>query len=69
MEHFKEVLASCGFILTEEDGALVVTRESDGFIWPYKPRPDGRVPPKTYQRFAYKFGIDIKKFVPPNFVR
>ena len=67
IEHFVEVLKRSGFTVTEEAGWLIVSREE--WLDPYKIREDRRVPPKTFTRYAYKFNIDIKEFVPPRLMR
>lgn len=67
VEHFITVLQGNGFTVKEEDGWLIVSRESE--VYPYRLRDDRKIPPKTFARFVYKYGIPIEEFVSPPFVR
>lgn len=63
-DHFIAVLAAHGFEIRSEGDFIIITRGRDRY--PYNPRSDRMVPPKTFRRFAYKYGVNIKEFVPPR---
>ena len=64
---FVAVLKANGFGVVEDEGWLIISRGTDRY--PYRLRADGRVPPKTFTRFTYKYNIAITEFVAFNFKR
>jgi len=69
LDHFLAVLERHGFEIRRESDDHIIIAHSSGDRTPYKPRSDGRVPPKTFKRFAYKYGFDVDEFFGPSFQR
>ncbi len=67
VEHFIKVLSNHGFAIVENDGKLAIRGHDD--IRSYPIRADRLIPPKTFKRYVYSFGIDIEEFLPPEFKR
>ncbi len=68
VEVFVAGLKVGGFEVSEEDGYLVIERADFG-LQKYPIRSDRHVPPKTFKRFVYGYGVPMTAFLNVMFER